>query len=83
MVGLAAVVIILLLVFINRSKSKDSGSSKKIIYGRMSCPYTVKQVEKYPDAEFVDCGTPGACPEFVTAFPTTKNEDGSIVVGFA
>ena len=63
-------------------KSSGSGSGKPIIYGSMGCPYTVKQVEKYPDHEFVDC-TSGKCPSFVTAYPTTKWPDGRIEVGFS
>lgn len=63
-------------------KSSGSGSGKPIIYGSMGCPYTVKQIEKYPDHEFVDC-TSGKCPSFVTAYPTTKWPDGRIEVGFS
>jgi hypothetical protein len=48
----------------------------------MGCPFTVKQVEKYPDADFVDCSS-GNCPEWVKGFPTTKMPDGSTVVGFS
>jgi hypothetical protein len=64
----------------NGSASSDS-SSGSTIYGTMECPYTVKQVEKYPDYKFVDCST-GKCPDFVSAFPTTKHADGKIEVGF-
>ncbi len=56
-------------------------TGKTIIYGSMGCPYTVKQREKYPDHEFVDCSN-GGCPDFVSAFPTTKWADGKIDVGF-
>ncbi len=55
---------------------------KPTIYGSLGCPYTVKQMEKYPDHEFVDCSTPGSCPSFVTAYPTTKWPDGKIDVGY-
>jgi hypothetical protein len=51
------------------------------IYGDMNCPYTVKQREKYPQADFVDCSVMG-CPSFVNAYPTTQFEDGNIIVGF-
>ena len=63
-------------------KSDDTSVSGGTIYGVMTCPYTVKQVEKYPGYDFVDCSS-GNCPEFVTAFPTTKHADGNIVVGFS
>lgn len=56
--------------------------NKVIIYGSLGCPYTVKQMEKFPDHEFVDC-TSQKCPEFVTAYPTTKMPDGRIDVGFS
>jgi hypothetical protein len=91
----AALVVLILVFFWWRSSSgkktpgaggdddkKSSGSGKPIIYGSMGCPYTVKQVEKYPDHEFVDC-TSGKCPSFVTAYPTTKWPDGRIEVGFS
>ncbi len=55
---------------------------KPTIYGSLGCPYTVKQMEKYPEHEFVDCSTPGSCPSFVTAYPTTKWPDGKIDVGY-
>jgi len=54
---------------------------KGIIYGSMNCRYTVKQREKYPDYEYVDCAN-GGCPSFVSAFPTTKHSDGSMTVGY-
>jgi hypothetical protein len=87
----AAIVVVLLVLFWWRSSSKkpaaagaeaDKKSAKPIIYGSMGCPYTVKQVQKYPDHEFVDC-TGGKCPSFVTAYPTTKWPDGRIEVGFS
>jgi len=93
-IGAAAVVVLLIVLFWWRSKkpaspttpsSASSGekkSGKPIIYGSIGCPYTVKQVEKYPDHEFVDCSG-GKCPSFVTAYPTTKWPDGRIEVGFS
>lgn len=90
-IGGAVVVILILLLWwrsSSSSKKPESGSGgekksgKPIIYGSMGCPYTVKQVEKYPDHEFVDC-TAGKCPSFVTAYPTTKWPDGRIEVGFS
>jgi hypothetical protein len=88
-----AVVVLLVAFFWWRSSSKkltgdttkgteDKKSEKPIIYGSMGCPYTVKQVQKYPDHEFVDCSG-GKCPSFVTAYPTTKWPDGRIEVGFS
>lgn len=62
-----------------QAKKEDS---KMIIYGSLGCPYTVKQMEKYPNHEFVDC-TSQKCPDFVTAYPTTKMPDGRIEVGFS
>lgn len=64
------------------ASSSASGGGKPTIYGSLGCPYTVKQMEKYPDHEFVDC-TSGKCPSFVTAYPTTKWPDGKIDVGFS
>ena len=56
-------------------------AAKGIIYGSMNCRYTVKQREKYPDYDYVDCAN-GGCPGFVSAFPTTKHSDGSMTVGY-
>jgi hypothetical protein len=83
--GLVVLALVIVLFFVKRGEPQGAPSKApgtKIIYGRMSCPYTVKQVDKYPDATFVDCSTPGSCPDFVKAFPTTQNEDGTITVGF-
>ncbi len=61
-------------------KEEDEGGIT--IYGSLGCPYTIKQMEKYPNHKFVDC-TSGGCPDFVTAYPTTKYADGKIEVGFS
>lgn len=73
--------------FVYRKKKPAAASAEKknekiTIYGSIGCPYTVKQMEKYPDHEFVDC-TSTKCPDFVTAYPTTKYADGKIEVGFS
>ena len=93
-IGVAIVVIVIAFWWFKKNpgggSGKGSGSgddekktgNKPIIYGSMGCPYTVKQVEKYPDHEFVDC-TSGKCPSFVTAYPTTKWPDGRIEIGFS
>lgn len=57
-------------------------SDKPTIYGSLGCPYTVKQMEKYKDHDFVDCSS-GGCPSFVTAYPTTKWPNGKIEIGFS
>ena len=61
---------------------ESAKNDKVIIYGSLGCPYTVKQMGKFPNHEFVDC-TSQKCPEFVTAYPTTKMPDGRIEVGFS
>jgi len=70
--------------FVHKKKKTTGGvaAEKVTIYGSIGCPYTVKQMEKYPDHTFVDC-TSEKCPEFVTAYPTTKYPDGKIEVGFS
>ena len=83
-----AVVVVLFLVYMYFTKKKkkpteeEGTRGKPTIYGSMGCPYTVKQVEKYPNHTFVDC-TLEKCPEFVTAYPTTKWGDGTVEVGFS
>jgi hypothetical protein len=73
---LLVVFFIAVILFVwNRKKKSDT-----IIYGSMGCPHTVKHVNKYPDAQFVDC-TSQKCPDFVNAYPTTQWPDGKITVG--
>ena len=80
------VIAIALFYFVTRkakkitSDEKPTGSGGKI-YGSMTCGYTVKQTEKYPEYTFIDCAS-GDCPSFVSAFPTTEHPDGSVVVGY-
>lgn len=64
------------------SSSSGDSADPPTIYGSLGCPYTVKQMEKYPGHKFVDC-TSDKCPDFVTAYPTTKFSDGKIEVGFS
>ncbi len=66
----------------SNTASAAAKDDKIIIYGSLGCPYTVKQMEKFPNHEFVDC-TSQKCPDFVTAYPTTKMPDGRIEVGFS
>jgi hypothetical protein len=88
MIGVGILVVLALIYFYFMKSKKTDGpassdsSSGPTVYGTMTCPYTVKQVEKYPDYKFVDCST-GKCPDFVSAFPTTKHSDGKIEVGFS
>lgn len=69
-------------VEVDTSSSTSGGEEVPIIYGSLGCPYTIKQMEKYKNHKFVDC-TSDKCPEFVTAYPTTKFSDGKIEVGFS
>ena len=74
-------------IFVRKSKKESLADTSKeeegiTIYGSLGCPYTIKQMEKYPNHKFVDC-TSGGCPDFVTAYPTTKYADGKIEVGFS
>jgi hypothetical protein len=87
--GIAVVVLIAVLWWWFRYRKSDktttsssSGGDKVTIYGSLGCPYTVKQMQKYPNHEFVDCTTE-KCPSFVTAYPTTKMSDGKVEVGFS
>ena len=91
-IGIVALLVVALVAawyfFVYRKKkpvttaSAEKKNEKATIYGSLGCPYTVKQMEKYPDHEFVDC-TSEKCPDFVTAYPTTKYADGKIEVGFS
>lgn len=92
MIGVGALVLVFVVwwfFFKKSGGSKDSKPSsivveeeKPTIYGSLGCPYTIKQMEKYKNHEFVDCSS-GGCPSFVTAYPTTKWPSGKIEVGFS
>ena len=79
------IVAIALFYFVTRKAKKVTSEAPKgaagKIYGSMTCGYTVKQIEKYPEYTFIDCAG-GECPSFVSAFPTTEHPDGSVVVGY-
>lgn len=85
--GVILILIIAYFVFFRKNGSTTTTTTPEsddgpTIYGTMTCPYTVKQTEKYPDYKFVDCSG-GNCPSFVTAFPTTRHDDGKIEIGFS
>jgi hypothetical protein len=66
-----------LLLILSTSKSK----SKVKVYGSMSCPWTVKQLNNLPGRyEFFDCSK-YKCPDFVKAYPTCE-KDGQIYEGY-
>lgn len=84
-IGILIAIVVAYFLFYRKkpeSVKEKEETGEGIIYGVMTCPYTVKQVEKYPNYTFVDCSG-DKCPDFVTAFPTTKHVDGSIIVGFS
>lgn len=59
----------------------SSGGSKVKVYGSMSCPWTVKQLNNLPGRyEFFDC-TKNQCPDFVKGYPTSE-KDGKIYEGY-
>ena len=84
--GILVVLVVLYFFFFRKTgakaKSEDAVDSNGTVYGTMTCPYTVKQREKHPDYKFVDCSA-GKCPDFVSAFPTTKHLDGKVEVGYS
>ena len=55
------------------------------MYGNDSCPWCQKQKDYFASKEieytFVDCSTPGACPNFVHGFPTIV-KDGNVMPGY-
>ena len=69
--------------FANGLTPPDKGNI--IVYGSQTCPWCVKQ-EKYLidnglPYTFVDCKQDGACPEFVSGFPTIL-VDNVVKVGY-
>lgn len=81
LIGAIILLIVVLWFFNNKPKSHKGKKDDMVIYGSMGCPHTVKQVNKYPGAEFIDCSS-GNCPDWVTGYPTTKMPDGTTVVGY-
>lgn len=85
---IAGAILVLVIAYLLFFRKKNEGNGSNVseggptIYGAMTCPYTVKQIEKYPNYKFVECSG-GGCPDFVTAFPTTRHDDGKIEVGFS
>jgi hypothetical protein len=63
--------------------SSDSGPGWTV-YGSMNCGWTRKQLSHMDDKnvayKFVDCDS-GDCPG-VSGFPTLKNDDGTVKVGY-
>jgi hypothetical protein len=56
-----------------------------IMYGNNDCPWCQKQKtyfeDKKMDYQFIDCSTPGVCPNFVHGFPTIV-KDGNVMPGY-
>jgi hypothetical protein len=56
-----------------------------IMYGNTDCPWCTKQKDyfanKKMEYKFVDCSTPGSCPNFVHGFPTIV-KDGAVMPGY-
>ena len=56
-----------------------------IVYGSKTCPWCVKQEKYLVDNglpyTFVDCNQAGACPDFVSSFPTLM-VDNVVKVGY-
>ena len=77
MAVLVALFVIVLVILLQPA----SVDSKVIVYGSMSCPWTVKQLNNLNGrAEFFDCKT-NKCPDFVKGYPTCV-KDGQVYNGF-
>lgn len=55
------------------------------MYGNNECPWCTKQKDYFANKKieykFVDCSTPGSCPNFVHGFPTIV-KDGAVMPGY-
>ena len=94
--GAALFVLFLIYVYINNingSKKKTSSASSGggggggggwTVYGSNNCGWTRKQVSEMDSKNvkytFVDCDTQDCAG--IPAFPTLKNDDGTVKVGF-
>lgn len=78
-----AVTIVLTLLVLFLTRTKNGTGKRTRVYGSMACGWTRKQLDDLGnDAEFVDC-TKVECPAFVTGYPTVQKPDGTISVGYS
>jgi hypothetical protein len=91
--GVTALIVITVLFFVylflnyrasSTKPSPSSGSGGWTVYGSNKCGWTVKQTAemdaKGVNYKFVDCDTENC--EGISSFPTLKNDDGTVKVGF-
>jgi len=89
---IVAVVVLLVLLGISmmgkkKSAPKPSGPGGEwTVYGTTSCGWTKKQMKEMDDKgivyKFVDCEAESENCVDISAFPTLKNSDGTVKVGF-
>jgi hypothetical protein len=85
---IVAIVVGLLMMMMKKSSyesdSSSLGSGEWTVYGSNNCGWTRKQLEnldeKHISYSFIDCDKEDCGG--VTAFPTLKNDDGTVKVGY-
>lgn len=79
-----AAVVVLVVLFALFRKQPTKPSSGWTIYGSKECSWCKKQFEEMDSKsisyKFVDCQTENC--DGITGFPTLKNDDGTVKVGF-
>ena len=89
--GITAIIVVGALFFVYMflnytasSKPSSSGSGGWTVYGSNKCGWTRKQTaemdSKGVNYKFVDCDTENCSG--ISSFPTLKNDDGTVKVGF-
>lgn len=87
MVALALVLLVLIMYsFTGKKGSPGKGGSGWTVYGSHNCGWTTKQL-KHMDSKsisynFVDCDQDKEACTGMSGFPTLKNDDGTVKVGY-
>jgi hypothetical protein len=84
------VAIVVLLVIYMMMKMKKPGEKMTkdgwTVYGTTSCGWTTKQLKEMDDNgityKFIDCESASENCVDISGFPTLKNDDGTVKVGF-
>lgn len=74
---ICVIIVILGIVYLFPKIKEGFSDNKPKIYGRDTCPWTVKQKKYFDnkgiDYDYVDCEVnPKECPENIVSYPTTK-----------
>ena len=84
-------IVVLLVIYMMMTKTKKKPGEKMTkdgwtVYGTTSCGWTKKQLKEMDDKgityKFIDCESESENCVDISGFPTLKNDDGTVKVGF-